>query len=78
MKKSYKVVIVDWLDAKQGGDWAEQSDIDKMAPEPSKSVGFLVRDDDIAVVVAQTKNTGHLGDCLIIPRGMVRRVTVVK
>ena len=76
--KKHPVVLIDWIDAKQGGDWAVQDDVDKMKPEPSKSVGFLVRDDDEAVVVAQTQNTDHLGDCLIIPRGMVRRVTVLK
>lgn len=74
----HKMVVVTWLDAHAGGEWVVKADIAKMKPETTKSVGLLVRSDAEVVVIAQTENSEHIGDCLVIPRGMVRRVQVLK
>jgi hypothetical protein len=71
------MVLVTWLDADAHGQWTDPEEVAKMVPQRTKSVGFLARDDEHVVVIAQTENSKNLGDCLIIPRGMVRKIKVL-
>lgn len=73
-----RVALVEWTDAIADGEWITREAIAKLKAEPTKSVGFLARNDSGVVVLVQTENARHMGDVLVIPRGMVKRVRFLK
>jgi hypothetical protein len=60
------LVQVSWLQA-------FVSELDEPAPRaiPSVTVGFLLSDDGVELVVAQTSHSGRYANITVIPRGAV-------
>ena len=50
-----RLVMITWLDSRQAnGAWQWLSDYEKMQPVEVVSVGWLIQDDDVAKVLAQS------------------------
>lgn len=84
MRPNYPVVLVEWEDAVNFGNWADLFDAIEFDPANAvdfhcRSVGYLIRDDDECVVLA-SRASGQfeqVGLVERIPRGMVRSKTVL-
>ena len=80
-----KTVLVEWADADSSGGWKTAEQIAEMTlAEPNISVGFLVKNDDEVLVIAQTyahdndDNNERMVDFLTIPASVVKKVTRLK
>lgn len=73
------VAQVEWIDAYADKEWHSlKKAAAKVTPKVSVSVGFLLQEDATGVVLAQTANSLRMvGDCIAIPAGMVRKVTIL-
>lgn len=77
--KKYKIVEIEWKDAVVGSaeKWTDPKQLKNKAM-PSKSVGYLMYEDDDVVTVASLVNKNHVGFTLTIPRGMIKKMKEVK
>lgn len=72
---------MEWIDAAGGGGWKPLDDVlEEAVVDPCRSVGYLLRDDDDAIVLAQSRTERErdpqmFNDWLVIPRENVERVT---
>jgi hypothetical protein len=72
--KSRPVVKVEWIDAEQDPRWLGMSDIEKMEAPVATSYGVIVRRDKKVLVLAHSF-IGEQMSSLLIPAGMIKRVT---
>ena len=76
------LVVVEWSDAASHDDWDDVDEYEEawLALKPIVSVGWLYRDDDKAVGIVQNVSVsdGDLAGSITIPRGMIRKVHVVR
>ena len=77
------LVLIEWNDAssKLGGIWHDGDDVHDLAPLLVRSVGWIVREDKTAVVIAahtHSSGDGHrLGGDLCVPKAIIsKRVTL--
>jgi hypothetical protein len=68
------LVIVYWDDACGGSEWTSYEDACEALPIAATSVGWIVRDDDICLNLISSYTSEQVGDALVIPRGMVRKI----
>jgi hypothetical protein len=74
-----KRVSVIWHDAASHSmGWAPRRAAASYSPYVVESIGWLLRNDRKAVVVAQTKHGEQFSDTIDIPRGMVRKVKTLR
>ena len=75
----YDMVEVVWNDASElTSGWADEI-VEKDEPALALSVGFLVRETKEHIVIAQdTDEAGHHNGRSQIPRGMVKKIRVLK
>lgn len=74
------LVLVEWEDA-QGldtGSWAHEDDDQKYEPLIMHSVGFVLFDGDPGIILTATYSTACIAPRDQIPRGMIRKVTVLR
>ena len=70
------IVEVEWQDATSADEWMPLADAKRWDPAHVRSVGYVVHMSKREVRLAMQQNTvGHVAITLVIPRGMVRRVT---
>jgi hypothetical protein len=77
------LVEVEWWDAAGGGGWKPLEEIRREAQvDPCRSVGYVVRDDEDALVICQSVTERDVegaeqfaNDWVAIPRESVERVT---
>ena len=69
-----RIVIVEWDDAYSSGGWLNPND--DLSISKCITVGLLLSEDDVRVVVAQNASltSGSVGDILAIPRGCIKRI----
>lgn len=72
-----QIVLVEWDDAHMEGWWIDGA---PGAPAPSlvQSVGWLAHKTRQHIVLVQSLTEGQHGNRLQIPRGMVKRMTVLQ
>ncbi len=74
--KSPPVVEVQWVDATEiSSDWFDQSEIERTNPAPSLTVGYLFSKDQDSIKVVSLVNHNHGGHGIVIPTGMVKKIT---
>lgn len=77
--KSPPLVEVLWYDASDiGSTWFDKSEMDRCKPAPSLAVGYLFHKDDECIKVVSLVNDTHGGNGVLIPKGMVKKVTYLK
>lgn len=71
------IVLVEWDDAHMEGWWIDGA---PEAPTPTivQSVGWLAHKTRKHLVLVQSMSDGQHGNRLQIPRGMVKRMTVLQ
>lgn len=74
------VVAVDWLDHYDAGSEQAWTDVSKIEAKPAliRSVGFVVKVTDEALVVAHTLQQGECSAPFVILRAAIIRCTPVK
>lgn len=70
------IVEVEWLDAWGHGEFVES--MPTTVPEPSITVGYLIRQDKHGIAIVAYANRSHVTYTLSIPKGMIRRVRKLK
>jgi hypothetical protein len=76
----YKMAYVEWEDTELLAGWHNYDSVQKYCTQNGslfKSVGWLVKNDDTAVVLAMSIGRYKAGDLLRIPAKMVKEVLVV-
>jgi hypothetical protein len=77
-----QLVMVEWLDATTQNGWSPAED--RREPERCLTVGWLLRDDEIAISIAASLGFDDDGEIngvnavTTIPHGMVHRIKKVK
>lgn len=76
----YSLVEVVWDDASaQRHGWVEKSNDEDVEPSLALSVGFLIRETSDHIVIAQdTDSDGSHNGRSQIPRGMVKRIRIMR
>jgi hypothetical protein len=75
--KSPKLVLVEWIDAchaPSGWLFGESPQVDF---KPVYSVGFLIEKRTEGILLAQTWFEGDCANIIAIPRGMIKKTTVL-
>lgn len=73
------LVEVQWLDATDiEAGWFDMDDIEKSCPAPSLFVGYLFHKDKSCVKVVPLINHNHCGNGIVIPMGMVKKITYLQ
>ena len=77
-KQLFDLVEVIWNDASElTAGWTDE--IDKTEPQLALSVGFLIKSDKEHIVIAMDLDEqGHHNGRSQIPRGMVKRIKILK
>ena len=72
-----KLVCVHWEDAESSAGWIDQKEIDQAECPIVETVGWIVRDDDRLIALAQT--TGGSDSCgvMYIPKKMVKDIVEI-
>lgn len=79
MTPHYPIVSISWMDAMSYDKWDNHTHHIDCDGLPVTTVGFLLRKDKYAVVVAANlASNGDLGLSMCIPRGMVKKIKVLK
>jgi hypothetical protein len=74
--KSPPLVEVQWVDATDiGANWFDMGEIERCIPAPSLAVGYLFSKDKDSVKVVPLVNHDHGGNGILIPMGMVKKIT---
>jgi len=79
--RKFELVIILWEDAHEDSDWIEYNDIQRLVGTPTicRRVGWLLFDDDDAVIVASERDENNkFCDIVRIPRGMIRGRKLLK
>jgi len=74
--KSPDLVVVEWVDAAHFDGWQFGADPDNTF-EPCWTVGFLLKDTEQGVTICQTWYPGDVANLIQIPRGMIKKQTVL-
>lgn len=71
-----KSVIVEWLDIIGDDEWRPQAEAELIEPQRFVTLGYMLRNDDKAVVVCSTysHDDDTVGSVTSIPKGAVTRV----
>lgn len=83
MDPEVKIAIVDWVDSAGKSGWDDPEAHQKLPPYRCRSVGFLVRNDDTSVIVAQSLTCPTAGyedrmaDSIVIPKAAVQKVEII-
>ena len=88
MRVKLDLVAVECFDLHTVGGWQSKEEVAKMlrvGGVHQVSIGFLIRDDDKAIVLAATASADEkqevherYGDFMVLPRGCVKRVTHIR
>lgn len=71
-------VCVKWIDAESSAGWVEEEEVKEAKLPIVSSVGWIVRDDDTLIAIAQTIGTDDICGVMYIPRNMVQEtITLV-
>ena len=76
-----KIVQVDWIDACSYSHrgWMDQEDASDFTPYKVTSVGYLLRDDEHAVILSLNMDQGGKTSVLMeIPRAYVKKLRTLK
>lgn len=78
-EKKHPMVRVEWEDSANVSRWHGLAEFQKEVPLLCVSVGYVIRDDEVALSVAssydgQPNDAGNVNDATIIPRSAVRKV----
>ena len=85
-KNEHRIIEVLWEDSVSTHGWQAEHDLSR-TPSLITSVGYVIRDDAVGVVVVQgidhsetppTHSHSNYGCCLVIPRSAVREVRVLR
>lgn len=77
MKKP-RLVHIEWLDAEHEFGWQDGNDIDtNVDVVPCYSVGWLLAKNKKAVKLCQTWSTDNHAQTLVIPAGMIEKITFI-
>jgi hypothetical protein len=74
--KSPDLVVVEWVDAYHLDGW-RFGEPTKATFDPCWTVGFLVDKTKDGVAIAQTWYEDDMANIISIPKGMIRRLTVI-
>tara|TARA_Y100001963_G_scaffold83055_1_gene115132 strand:+ start:367 stop:597 length:231 start_codon:yes stop_codon:yes gene_type:complete len=69
-----KLVCVHWVDAESSAGWVDQKEIDEAVCPVVETVGWVVRDDEQLIALAQTNGGTDSCGVMYIPRLMVKDV----
>lgn len=73
------IVLIEWVDAAHEFGWMEGNDLDDAEPElVCLTTGWLLTKTKLHVKVCQTYSADNHAQTIVIPRGMVRSITVMK
>jgi len=74
-----QLVEVEWDDACARGGWLPMDKHIEQHALRTRSVGYRLRNDREAIVLLQSQNIhDEYSDAIVIPRGMVRKVRVLR
>jgi hypothetical protein len=74
-----EIVEVEWGDAHHAPGWLNPADEEAaLKPLPTRSVGYLFKENDEVIVLVETQNDGQLGGPHTIPKGMITKITPLK
>jgi hypothetical protein len=78
--KKFTTVRVTWEDSCASGTWRKLEDaLEHCQPATCTSVGYLLRDDERDVLLAQSEDSmGSVTDFISIPRSAVREMKVLR
>ena len=74
--KSPKLVLIEWIDAYHLDAW-QFGAVPVANFEPCWSVGFLMDENKQGVLIAQTWFEGDCANLIGIPKGMIKKMTVL-
>ena len=70
-----KLVFVVWEDAFSADFWMPKSGAEDLSPLMNKSVGFVVKDNERFLSIAQTYNdSDHINNLLVLPKRSIHSV----
>ena len=75
--KSPKLVLVKWIDACHAPSGWQFGNPPQIDFEPVYSTGFLMQDRKKGIVLAQTWFDGDYANVIAIPKGMIKKITVL-
>ena len=75
--KSPKLVLVKWIDACHAPSGWQFGNPPQIDFEPVYSTGFLMQDLKEGIVLAQTWFDGDYANVIAIPKGMIKKMTVL-
>lgn len=84
MDPEVKIAMVDWVDSAGKGGWDDPKSHQNLSPYRCRSVGFLVRDDDQTVILAQSithpmeQYEPRMADSIAIPKCAVQNITIIQ
>jgi len=70
-------VCVKWIDAESSSGWVDTSEVKEAELPVVHSVGWIIRDDNNIVAVAQTIGGDDICGVMYIPRSMVKETLVL-
>jgi hypothetical protein len=75
--KSPKLVLVEWIDACHAPSGWLFGELPQVDFKPVYSVGFLIEKRTEGILLAQTWFEGDCANIIAIPRGMIKKTTVL-
>lgn len=75
--KSPKLVLVEWIDACHAPSGWQFGNPPQVDFEPVYTTGFLMQKHKRGVVIAQTWFDGDYANVIAIPKGMIKKMTVL-
>ena len=82
MIKNDKIYIVEWEDAHVEDSWLPFSAVNEFVNAPMfivTDVGWILHEDDKCLIMASSKNNSHQwGTLKKIPKGWIRKKTIIK
>lgn len=82
MAEPLGVIYVRWIDATMDGHWGDETDPHKLAAKtasPCQSIGFLMYEDDTAIVLCQSLDSEYFpGNQIAIPKIAVQERRIVR
>ena len=70
-----KVILVEWIDAVCSAGWEAET---KPELHPCTTLGFLITEDDDAVVIASTLSLGSNNARMMIPKAWIKKRKEIK
>jgi hypothetical protein len=78
-KKKFKLARVEWLDANGTTHWCHLKEAQQRPLSKITTTGYILRNDkEVLTLAGSFTDNGNVHDTTAIPRGWVKKITMIK